>query len=272
MSLDGDTLAVGAFGEDSCQTTISTSAATDNDCKLSTLASAGAVYVFTRSGTTWTFQAYIKSPNAKAAGGVPDNFGRNVALSGDTLVVGTYEEDSCSTAISTSASTDTSCSSAGAAYVFTRSGTTWTFQAYVKAPNAEAGDRFGRGMVLSGDTLAVAAHREDSCQTTISTSASSDNSCSKAGAIYVFKRSGTTWAFQDYVKAPNAGAGDELGLSMALSGNTLAVNSGSEDSCSTTTGTSASTDDSCSAAGAAYVFLLPQPAAAPPRSRPRPTT
>jgi len=245
VSLSGDTLAVGSRKEDSCATTVSTTAATDVGC-----IDAGAVYVFTRSGTTWTFEAYVKAPNAEDN----DNFGEALALSGDTLVVAASWESSCNTTVSTTAATNNDCSNAGAVYVFTRSGTTWTFEAYVKAPNAGADDNFGWSVSLSGDTLAVGSYYEDSCETTVSTSAATDNNCTDAGAVYVFTRSGTTWTFESYVKAPNGEAFDTFGWSVSLSGDTLIATSPQEGSCNTTVSTTAATDNDCSNAGAAYVF------------------
>ena len=50
-----------------------------------------------------------------------------MALSGDTLAVAAWYEDSCSTSVSGTVATDNDCSGAGAAYVYTRSGTTWSF-------------------------------------------------------------------------------------------------------------------------------------------------
>ena len=69
---------------------------------------------------------YIKAPNA----GANDRFGSAVALLGDTLAVGAYQEDSCTTSIATAAATDNDCSNAGAVYVYVRAGATWSFQAY----------------------------------------------------------------------------------------------------------------------------------------------
>eukprot|EP00964_Phaeocystis_antarctica_P069388 scaffold42157_cov70-Phaeocystis_antarctica.AAC.1 len=255
VALSGDTLAVEANGEDSCSTSVSGTAATDNSCSY-----AGAVYVYTRSGTTWSFQAYVKAPNAESS----DGFGSSVALSGDTLAVGARHEDSCSTSVSGTAATDNSCYGAGAAYVYTRSGTTWSLQAYVKAPNAELGDVFGSSVALSGDTLAVEANGEDSCSTSVSGTAATDNSCSSAGAVYVYTRSGTTWSLQVYVKAPNAEASDGFGSSVALSGDTLAVGARHEGSCSTSVSDTAATDNGCLAAGAAYVYAPPAPRPSPP--------
>ena len=118
------------------------------------LADAGAVYVFIRNGTVWSQQAYIKASNA----GSGDRFGNSVALSGDTLAVGAYREESSATVINGDES-DNSLTEAGAVYVFTRSGGTWSQQAYIKASNTGSGDRFGWSVALSGDTLAVGRPR-----------------------------------------------------------------------------------------------------------------
>ena len=69
---------------------------------------------------------------------------------------------------------------------------------YIKAPNAGASDYFGNAVALSGDTLAVGAYEEDSCSTSISTTAATDNGCSNAGAVYVYTRTGATWSLQAY--------------------------------------------------------------------------
>ena len=151
---------------------------------------------------------HLKAPNAEAK----DNFGIAVSVSGDTIVVGAYLEDSNQTAITngTTASSDNSGSASGAAYVFVRSGTSWSQQAYLKAPNAEAGDNFGSGVSVSGDTIVVGAILKIS-QTTITngtTVGADPGTASDSGAAYVFVRSGTTWSQQAYLKAPNAEAND----------------------------------------------------------------
>jgi hypothetical protein len=255
VAISGDTIVVGALGEDSNQTTITngTTASANNSVN-----EAGAAYVFVRSGTTWTQQAYLKAPNA----GGGDEFGSAVAISGDTIVVGASGEDSNQTTITndTSASADNSASEAGAAYVFVRSGGAWTQQAYLKAPNAENGDVFGRAVAVSGDTIVVGASAEDSNQTTIinGMTASGDNSASGAGAAYVFVRSGGVWTQQAYLKAPNAESNDVFGWVVAASGSTIVVGATGEDSNQTTiiNGMTASGDNSASGVGAAYVFTL----------------
>ena len=115
------------------------------------------MYVFTRSGTTWTQQAYIKASNT----GSNDVFGWSLALYGDTLAVGAPFESSNASGIDGNQGNDNAPFS-GAVYVFTRSGATWSQQAYVKASNTGMNDTFGWSVALSGDALAVGAKGEAS--------------------------------------------------------------------------------------------------------------
>ena len=241
VSLSGDTLAVGASYEDSNATGVNGSQS-DNSARDS-----GAVYVFTRSGRTWSQQAYLKASNT----GAGDWFGDSVSLSGDTLAVGAVVEDSSATGVNGSQS-DNSASGSGAVYIFTRSGTTWSQQAYLKASNTDAGDWFGDSVSLSGDTLAVGARFEDSSATGVNGS-QSDNSAIDSGAVYVFTRNGTTWSQQAYLKASNTDADDSFGRSVSLSGDTLAVGVYVEDSSATGVNGSQS-DNSLSNSGAVYIF------------------
>ena len=191
-------------------------------------------------------QAYVKASNTEAN----DHFGRSVALNGDTLAVGTSDEDSCADGINGDQA-DNGCPQSGAGYVFTRAGTTWTQQAYVKASNSEAVDRFGGSVALSGDTLAVGALGEGSCATGIGGN-QADNGCVNSGAVYVFTRTGSTWNQQAYVKASNTEVGDGFGFSVALSGDTLAVGAPGEGSCAT--GIGGNQNNGCTASGAVYVY------------------
>jgi trimeric autotransporter adhesin len=247
LSANGSILAVGATSEASAATGINGNQA-DNSAT-----NAGAVYVFTRSGTTWTQQAYLKASNT----GAGDAFGRNVALSddGSILAVTAELEDSAATGIDGNQA-DNSAPDAGAVYVFARSGTTWTQQAYLKASNTGADDQFGESVALAGNgsTLAVGASGEDSAATGIGGS-QFDNNSTSSGAVYVFTRVGTTWSQQAYVKASNTGASDLFGTSLALSqnGSTLAVGATGEDSAATGIGGN-QFDNSASSAGAVYVL------------------
>ena len=238
VALSGDLLAVGASGEDSSTSGINT---TPNESAFQS----GAAYVFLRTNeTNWNQLAYIKASNPSA----DDYFGASVALSGGTLAVGAYAEDSGTTGVNTTPDTTTAADS-GAVYVYTLDGVIWTQQAYIKASNAGADDLFGRSVALSGDTLAVGATREDSSTSGINTS--SDDLASNSGAAYVFNRIGSTWSETIYIKASNVDVLDGFS-SVALSGDTLVVGAAAE--ASSTTGINTIPDNLLSGAGAVYVF------------------
>jgi len=246
LSGDGSILAVGAREEDSAATGINGNQA-DNSATI-----AGAVYVFTRSGTTWSQQAYVKASNTNAF----DGFGNSLALSADgsTLAVGASGETSAATGINGNQA-DNSTPHAGAVYMFTRSGTAWSQQAYVKASNTNVeGLFYSVALSADGSTLAVGARGESSAATGIGGN-QADNSASFAGAVYVFTRSGTTWNQQAYVKASNTDLGDQFGASVALSadGSTLVAGAVGESSAATGIGGNQA-DNSVTRAGAAYEF------------------
>jgi hypothetical protein len=242
VAISGDTIVVGAYGEDSNATGINGTQTDD-----SALGS-GAAYVFTRNGSTWSQQAYLKASNT----GADDWFGRSVAISGDTIVVGAFGEGSNATGINGNQADNTARGS-GAAYVFTRTGTTWTQQAYLKASNSGANDNFGYHVALSGDTIVVGAFYEDSNATGVN-GTESDNSAIDSGSAYVFTRTGTTWTQQAYLKASNSGANDNFGVSVAVSGDTIVV--GAYGEASNATGINGTqSDNSANNAGAAYVFV-----------------
>ena len=217
------------------------------------LADSGAVYLFNRDGSTWSQLDYLKADNA----GAQDQFGYAVALSGDgrTLVVGAPTEDSGSTGIDGEQGNN-STNDAGAVYIFIYRDTGWVRQAYAKAANTGAGDRFGSAVALSheGNILAVGAPEEDSNAIGIDGDAS-NNAKTNSGAVYLFRRSGSIWSRQAYVKASNTRAGDRFGNTVSLSGDgaTLAVGAWGENGSATginSGGTSYSAPDS----GAAYLF------------------
>lgn len=217
ISDDGSTLAIGAFAEHSNATGIG---GNQNDNSLD---AAGATYVFTRSGTAWTQQAYIKASNPS----LYLTFSYSVALAsnGDTLAVSATGQSGLSSGVNGS-QTNVGATYSGAVYVFGRSAGVWSQQAYIKASNPGAQDRFGYTVALSsgGDTLAVAAPIEASAAVGIDGD-QSNNSLPEAGAAYVFTRVASVWSQQAYVKASNTGTLDQFGMGLALSsdGNTLAV-------------------------------------------------
>ena len=241
VAIAGDTIVVGARYEDSCDDGSITNPG-DNACT-----NAGAAYAFTRSGTTWSQQASLKASDSGAA----DNFGGSVAIAGDTIVVGATGEASCDDGSITNPG-DNACSNAGAAYVFTRSGTTWSQQASLKASNSGVNDFFGESVAIAGDTIVVGAFYEASCDDGSITNPG-DDGCAYAGAAYVFTRSGTTWSPQASLKASNSGADDFFGYSVAIAGDTIVVGARDEASCDDGSITNPG-DDACTYAGAAYVF------------------
>ena len=234
LSADGNTMAVGAFWESSSATGVNGSE--DNN----SIPQAGAVYVFTRRGGTWTQQAYIKASNTGNAGegelpGEGDQFGFSVALSddGNTLAVGAPSEDSSASGINGNQK-DESALTAGAVYLYARSGTAWTQQAYVKSdtpPMGTAGDQFGYSVALNGDGNTVAIGVYDEGGSGRSVNAPIDTMRNGSGAVYVLVRKGTIWTRQGYLKTWNSEGGDSWGVSVALSddGNTLAMGSIDED-------------------------------------------
>ena len=234
----GDTLAVGAYQEDSNATGI------DGDQTNNLVNGAGAVYVFTRDNAgTWSQQAYVKASNT----GAGDQFGYAVTLNGNgnTLAVGAPFED-------------TAAADAGAVYLFTRDGAgAWSQQSMLKADIGGAADYFGRALALddNGDILVAGAPGEDSAAAGIGADPA-DNSADGAGAAYVFTQDASgTWRQSDYLKAPNPDANDHFGASVAVSsdGGTIAVGADLEDGGAT--GSDADeTDNSASGAGSTYLY------------------
>ena len=204
ISLDGNTVVIGAYLENS-------SSYTDN----------GAAYVYVRSGTTWTQQAKLLAPDLLSG----DQFGYSVSISadGNTVVIGSPSSDLGGVA-----------PDIGAAYVFTRSGSTWTRQQILTAFDAEEDDAFGHSVSLSSDglTLLVGAYAE-------STSPNTAN-----GSAYIFIYESGIWIEQQKILASDRASGDGFGGSVSLSsdGNTALVGAYAE-------GTSPNFEN-----GAVYVF------------------
>ncbi len=258
LSTDGDTLAVASRAEDSSAIGV------NGDGSDNSALSSGAVYLFTRDGSSWNQRAYIKASNTDG----DDGFGISVALSGsgDLLAVGAANEDSSANGID-SDQADNSAPNAGAVYMFERSGDDWAQTTYIKASNSESSDIFGTRVELSadGDSLAVSASGEDSIAAGIDGD-QTDNSAYRAGAVYLFTRSSGSWRQQAYIKASNTREGegpqicqvfclpenDEFGSSLGLSGDgtTLAVGAYYEASPDQTD----QQDHSSPGAGALYLY------------------
>ena len=189
------------------------------------LVNAGAVYVFTRSGSTWTQQAKLTPSDASAS----DFFGRSVSL-----------DSNANYAVATTSSNFRA--EGGAAYIYTRSGSTWTQQTKITSSDGQTGDVFGTWAELNSDgtSLVVGAMREDG---------GSGDPTSNAGAAYVFTRSGSTWTEEYKLTASDAQVNDNFGGSVSISsdGSSVIVGAENEDG---------GAGDPLSNAGAVYVFDL----------------
>jgi hypothetical protein len=181
-----------------------------------------------------------------------DQFGTELGFRGDTLAIGTPEEDSDATGIDGDA-TDDSAGNAGAVWVFERDGTSWIETAYVKASNTDAGDEFGGAVAADGALVAVGAPGEDSGADGVDGDESS-NASSRAGAAYAFERDDAgIWRQVAYLKASNSESGDAFGSRVSLDRDRLLVAAPFEDS-SATGVDGDETNNGITDAGAAYLF------------------
>lgn len=150
----------------------------------------GAAYVFVRDGTGWSLQAKLLASN----GSFNDSFGRSVAISEDTLVVGAPYHDST-----------------GAAYVFKRSGSRWDEQARLLAFERKPSDLFGESVAISGGTVVVGAPQAYNYTAT------------DLGAAYVFADNGPGWSQQERLLASDGELHDAFGWRVGISGNRVVV-------------------------------------------------
>jgi len=194
VSIDGDYALIGAYYDG------------DNG------PTSGSAYVFKRSGATWTEEAKLTASD----GAVGDCFGISVSIDGDYALIGAYGNDD---------NGDYS----GSAYVFKRSGTTWTEEAKLTASDGAADDYFGRFVSIDGDYALIGAFADD------------DNGAN-SGSAYVFKRSGTTWTEEAKLTASDGAADDYFGCSVSVNGDYALL-------------TAYGDDDNGVDSGSAYVFM-----------------
>ncbi len=176
---------------------------------------AGAAYVFTRNDNSWVQQAKLTADD----GAQSDIFGVRVALSDDTALISARRDDD-----------DVMGVDAGSAYIFTRSGTKWTQQMKLTAPDGAADDRFGRSVALDGNTALIGAMFQD-------------HQGENSGSAYVYKRIGNTWQLQTQLIAKDGAKGDVFGWDLALFNNTALISANRD-------------DDQEENSGSAYIFDL----------------
>lgn len=245
IAVSGDTMVISAPQEGSNADGV------NGDQTNNTYRYFGAAYVFVRQGTNWTQQAYLKASNSQ----LEDFFGYSVAISGDTIVIGSPHESSGGNG--NGVTNGNWIFDLGAAYVFVRNGTNWTQEAFLKASNTHSdpyrGFYFGWSVSIYSNTIVVGAHEEPSNATGVNGN-QADTSAYQAGAAYVFVRNGNTWSQQAYLKASNTGTGDRFGEWAAVSGDTIVVGAPNEDS--NATGVNGNqTNNAAMDSGAAYIFV-----------------
>jgi len=243
VAIHGNTIIVGVPYEDSASRLI-------NGDEANNLAeNAGAAYVFVRKGAQWTQQAYLKAANADPG----DQFGKSVAIFGDSVLVGAWLEDGSGPASNDDPETNDA-EDSGAVYSFVRNGATWSQSDYVKVSNTGKGDGFGGSVAFGqeGDRFVAGAPFEDSNADGIDGNGS-DNSAIEAGAAYVFGSLSfqtPQWVQQFYLKASNSDSGDLFGASVAMGFSTIVIGAPWEASASA----ASPADNTWTDAGAVYLF------------------
>ena len=203
VTISGETIVVGAFGDD-----------------IGQQAGQGSAYVFVRSGSVWTEQAKLLASDGAAV----DNFGHSVAITGETVVVGAPGGDSVSAGID-----------AGAAYVFVRTGSTWTEQQKLVTADPDTHDEVGYSVAISDATIVLSADQDDS------------DPLSFHGSAYVFTLTSGIWTQKQKLLAADLAANDQFGFNVAVSGQTIVVGAPFDDGALVNQ-------------GSAYVFVNTPPA------------
>lgn len=262
LSGDGKTLVVSAFNEDSASTVISTpnefSAANNNGAT-----GAGAVYVFVYNATDseWVQEAYIKASNADKY----DEFGggESLVISKDGLTIAVYAggEDSAATGINGDESNSDPSGDSGAVYVFRKTAGVdgvWSQEAYIKSEHGVTNGFGGsRGIAFNktGTSLAIGSKFNTSDSIGVSAVSNNVGSLTQAGAVYYYTRTGSSWAYTSFLKAPNTNSSDHFGISVAMddAGDNLVIGAALESSKATGVGGDG-LNNSTSRSGAVYVY------------------
>ena len=157
------------------------------------------------AGLAWTAtataQTEYKLTASDGAGG--DSFANSVSIDGDYAIVGAYGDDDHG-------------SYSGSAYIFKRSGTTWSQQQKLTASDAATSDHFGYSVSIDGDYAIVGAPHND-------------DDGNSSGSAYIFSRSGTSWSQQDKLTASDAAENDNFGLVVSISGDYAIVGARNDD-------------------------------------------
>jgi hypothetical protein len=249
VATTSDTVAIGAPGEDSSTTGINS--APNEDAYDS-----GAVFIYIKTITGWRHQAYIK-PTRIGSSQIGNYFGFSVSINSNTLLVGAPFARGDNMGINSQPNGRSQ--NSGAAYLYTRSGQSWTETTYFKPSLVgltQENDSFGFAVSIRGDgrRLVIGAPGEDSSSTGVDSTPNED--AENSGAAYTFSLSLQGVWFQDgYLKPAQVGvsqAMDVFGASVAFSGATVAIGAPGEDGGGL--GVNSLPDERAFGAGAVYLF------------------
>ncbi len=174
-------------------------------------ADSGAAYVFRLAGGLWAQEAKLVGADTAAG----DEFGKSVSIHNDTALVAAWFDDDAG-------------DKSGSAYVFRLNSGIWKQEQKLTAPDAAAGDQFGRSVDLQGDFAVISSFRDD------------DNG-DDSGSVHVFRWNGTAWTHEQKLTASDGQSGDLFGKRVSISGDAILVGSWHD-------------DDGGNDSGSAYVF------------------
>ncbi len=164
-------------------------------------AEAGAVFIYVRTATGWQRQQTIYGQHEHA------DFGRSLALLGDTLVVGAPRHFANG-------------QSGGATYIFRRGSTGWSQEAFLLVPGLQFNDQFGIALALNDSMLVIGALGK----------APKGWCCGPVGLAYVYTKQTTGWQQQMILQRPMFTEVDHFGSAIALENGVLAISAPSADS------------------------------------------
>lgn len=217
VAIDGDYAIVGAYQED------------EDTLNEATLSNAGSAYIYKNEAGTWVEMQKIVASDRSSI----DNFGYSVAINGDYVIVGAYQEDNDVVGGNTM-------SNSGSAYIFKNIAGEWTEMQKIVASDRNTDDFFGASVSISGEYAVIGAYQEDE-------NASGNSTMSNSGSAYIFHNVSDTWSEVQKIVASDRSAVDYFGLSVSMSGDYLIVGAYSEDE-------NVAGSATLNNAGSAYIF------------------
>ena len=174
VAIDGDTVVIGATGDDDSGT------------------DSGAVYIFSRSGLTWSERQKLTAPDGVGN----EEFGVSTAIDGDHVLVGASRDNNLG-------------SKSGSVYYFTETSPpgSWTNHQLITAPDGGSNHEFGYSVAINGNTAIIGAPGDDD----------------GAGSAYIFQRSGLNWSYTTKLIASDSSSNDSFGYSVSISGDYVIV-------------------------------------------------